>query len=110
MNRMSVKRAAAGLATLAISGMSLVAMAPPASAVVAGTISSASAPTVLNTTNQSAGDLVIDVVAAAVNGDTHRHPRRSHHGRLRHGRRGRQRHQVRLRGRRQPQRHPEPGR
>ena len=70
MNRTSVKRAVAGLATLAISGVSLVAMAPPASAVVAGTISSASAPTVLNTTNQSAGDLVIDVVAAAVNGDT----------------------------------------
>lgn len=70
MHRPVAKRAAAVVVALALSGVGLIALAPPASAAVDGALTSLSAPTVLNAANQSAGNLNVNVTSAAVAGDT----------------------------------------
>ncbi len=71
MQRTSLKRAAAAITALALCAVGSLALAPPASAALIGaTLTAGSKPIIVNTTNQSGGNLTVTLIDPAINGST----------------------------------------
>ena len=105
MYRTSVKRAAAGLAALAISGAGLIALAPPASAAEVGATLAVDTPVpvILNVSQPDGQRPHRQVDGRRCRHQHDRPPGRPEHHRLLDRRRGRCWHQLRVRRRQQPE-------